>query len=374
MDKQAVPAEGVQARSGGDQVRVLDRYILREFLRNFVFSLLFFTILLLVVRFSEREMGRFISRNMSVLSSIFSLALQTPEFVIQVAPPSVLFATFFSLGRMVQNNEITAMKSAGISLYRVFQPVLIAAFLLALFMIVFNDQVVTWATEKDAELKDSGSRRSDIATNVVFAGSGGRVFHINLIIFNNHAMQSVTIHEFGEDNDVQREIYASQASWEGQNWRLTRGVVRTFDGDNWEEELYAYKDLIVPEDPEFMVKSMKDLKEMSFFEVRELVKNKELAGQPVRKDRVSLHDKISFPFACFIMALLGAPLFVVFGRSGMAVGFLLTMFTSFLYWGVAIAVFEAFGNNGKLPPMLACWAANFIFAAVGIGLVYKVEK
>lgn len=427
-------------------MRVLDRYILREFLRNFVFSLLFFTVLLLVVRFSEKEMGRFISRNMSVLSSMFSLALQTPGLVIQVAPPSVLFATFFSLGRMAENNEITAMKSAGISLYRVFQPVLIAAFLIALLMIIFNDQVATWATGKDAELEESGSRRSYIATNVVFAGSGGRVFHIGLIIFSkllfsvdeldyqsdldnaivsaglrenfedenitlsedatvsiqekgnrwliidshgkylvrkegdklnifsNPAMQNVTIHEFGEGNDVRREIFASQASWEGQTWHLTHGIVRTFSGNNWEEEPYARKDLTVPEDPEFMVKSMKDLKEMSFFEMRELIKHKKLAGQPVRKDRVSLHDKIAFPFACFIMALLGAPLFVVFGRSGMAVGFLFTMFTSFLYWGVAIAVFEAFGNNGKLPPMLSCWAANFIFAAVGVGLVYKVKK
>ncbi len=355
-------------------MRVLDRYILREFLRNFLFSLLFFTTLLLVVRFSEREMGRFISRNMSVLSSMFSLALQIPGFVIQIAPPSVLFATFFSLGRMAQNNEITAMKSAGISLYRVFQPVLVAAFLIALFMIVFNDQVATWAIGRDAELKESGSRRSDIATNVVFVGSGGRVFHINLIIFNNHAMQNVTIHEFGEDNNVQREIFASQASWEGQIWYLTRGIVRTFNGDIWEEEPYARKELTVPEDPEFMAKAMKDLKEMSFSEMRELVKHKKLAGQPVRKDLVSLHDKISFPFACFIMALLGAPLFVVFGRSGMAVGFLLTMFASFLYWGIAIAVFEAFGNSGKLPPMLACWVANFIFAAVGIVLVYKVKK
>ena len=241
-------------------------------------------------------------------------------------------------------------------------------------MIVFNDQVVTRAIGRDAELKDSGSRRSDIATNVVFVGSGGRVFHINLIIFNNHAMQNVTIHEFGEGNDVQREIFASQASWEGQIWRLTRGVVRTFEGDSWEEEPYARMELTVPEDPEFMAKAMRDPKEMSFSEMRELIKHKKLAGQPVRKDLVSLHDKISFPFACFIMALLGAPLFVVFGRSGMAVGFLLTMFTSFLYWGIAIAVFEAFGNNGKLPPMLSCWAANFIFATAGIVLVYKVKK
>ena len=113
---------------------------------------------------------------------------------------------------------------------------------------------------------------------------------------------------------------------------------------------------------------------MSYSELSKLITYKKAAWRVVRKHIVSLHDKISFPFACFIMALLVAPLFVVFGKSGTAVGFLLTMFISFLYWSIAIAVFEAFGNNGKLPPVLSCWAANFMFAAVGSVFVYKVKK
>jgi lipopolysaccharide export LptBFGC system permease protein LptF len=64
----------------------------------------------------------------------------------------------------------------------------------------------------------------------------------------------------------------------------------------------------------------------------------------------------------------------MFGRSGMAAGFLLTMFISFLYWSIAIAVFEAFGNNGKLPPALSCWIANMIFLAVGTVFLYRVQK
>jgi len=113
---------------------------------------------------------------------------------------------------------------------------------------------------------------------------------------------------------------------------------------------------------------------MPFLELLKLVKSKRAAGQIIRRDLVSLYSRISFPFACFIMALLGAPLFVVFGKSGTAVGFLLTMAISFLYWGVATAVFEALGNNGKLPPLVSCWTANVVFAVVGSVFVYKVKK
>ena len=123
-----------------------------------------------------------------------------------------------------------------------------------------------------------------------------------------------------------------------------------------------------------MAKGTRGLRDMPLRELSKLIKFKRAAGRTVRKELVAFHHKISFPFACFIMAILGAPLFVIFGKSGTAVGFLLTMFISFLYWGIAIAIFEAFGNNGRLQPMLSCWLANFIFAAVGIVFIFKVKK
>ena len=355
-------------------MKVIDKYVLREFLRNFLVSLLFFTILLLIVRFSEKEVSKFVSRNMTVWSSMLSLFFQLPAFVIQVAPPSVLFATFFSLGRMAQSNEITAMRSGGISLYRIFQPVFIAAFLIALFMIIFNDQVVTRANERDTDIKESYSRGAGVASNVVFGSSGNRVFYIYIMYLRNRSMRNVTMYQFGEDKKVKSETFANTASWSGQTWHLRDGIIRTFADEGWEETPYEYMEITVPEDPEIMVKGTRDLREMSVSDLARLIKYRRSAGRTVRKELVALHHRISFPFACFIMALLGAPLFVMFGRSGMAVGFLLTMFISFLYWSIAIAVFEAFGNNGKLPPAMSCWLANMIFLAVGAIFLYRVKK
>ncbi|MFC1714266.1 LptF/LptG family permease [Candidatus Poribacteria bacterium] len=355
-------------------MKVLGKYLLREFFRNFLVSLAFFTILLLVVRFSEKEMGRFISWRMTVLESMLSLMYQVPRFIVEVAPPSTLFATFFSLGRMAKNNEITAMKAAGVSLYRVFRPVFIAALLIAICVIVFNDQVVARANRRESEIKQPPSISSRVSRNIVFGSSGGRTFYIDTIFLRNHQMNNVTIYEFDEDNNVRSGTFARKVSWAGATWLLRDGVVRTFKEGGWDEMPYEQKEITVNEDPEIMVKGSKDLREMSFSELSKLVKFKRSAGQIVRRDLVTLYSRISFPFACFIMALLGAPLFIVFGKSGTAVGFLLTMSISFLYWGIAIAVFEAFGNNGKLPPLLSCWMANFIFAVVGAVFVYKVKK
>jgi lipopolysaccharide export system permease protein len=356
------------------KIKVLDKYLIWELLKNFIYSLIFFTTLLLVVRFGEKEIGTFIAKKMSLLSSLKSLLLQVPGYIIQIAPPSMLFATFFSLGRMAQNNEITAMKACGISLYRVFMPVFVTSLLITFLMIAFNDQVVTWATGKDIDIKGLNPQTPGTASKVVFISSGSHVFYIDYISLHDRSMNNVTIYEMNEDNSVKSDVFAKEASWSGKVWSLKNGVTRIFNEGRWVETPFRQKDIVVSEDPEIMVKGSQSQQRMTLLELSKLIGYKKKTGQVVRKDLVSFHSRISFPFACFVMAVLGAPLFIMFGRSGMAVGFLLTMFITFIYWGIAIAIFEALGNNGKLPAMLSCWTANLLFMAIGAVFVYKVKK
>lgn len=355
-------------------MKVIDRYLIREFIKSFLACLGFFTALLLVVRFGEKEVGTFIAKRMSFWMSIESLFLQVPGYVIQIAPPSMLFATFFSLGRMTQNNEITAMRTCGISLYRIFLPIFLSAFIIALMMIVFNDQVVTRATKKDIELKGLNIEAPGISRNIVFISSDNRVFYVDAINLNSQSMERITIYELDENYDVKSQTDAKFASWTDGIWHLKNGVIRTYKNGIWQENHFDIKDVSVQEDPEIMVKSSQDKQTLPLTELSKLINYKKRTGQVVRKDLVSFHSRLSFPYACFVMAMLGAPLFVMFGKSGAAVGFLLTMFISFVYWGVAIAIFEALGNNGILPPIVSCWSANIIFMFIGAVFVYKVKK
>jgi lipopolysaccharide export system permease protein len=239
---------------------------------------------------------------------------------------------------------------------------------------LFNDQVVTRATVKDLEIKRLDFQRSGTATKVVFVESSNRSFYIDLISLQEKKMYNINIQEFDSDNKVIVDIYAKDADWSEYTWHLKRGVIRTLKDGVWQEESFKQKDIIVQVDPEIMVKGSENIQSLSISELAKLIEYKKKTGQTIRKDLVNFYGRLSFPMACFVMALLGAPLFVMFGRSGIAVGFLITMFISFVYWGMALAIFEAFGNNGKLPPFISSWMANIIFISAGIFFVVKVQK
>ena len=96
-------------------------------------------------------------------------------------------------------------------------------------------------------------------------------------------------------------------------------------------------------------------------------------GKDPSKALVELYTKISFPFVTFIIIILGAPLSADTRRSGLALGFGLSLLISFIYWGL-LQVSKAYGIKGNVPPVLAAWLPNIIFAAIGIFLIIRIRK
>ena len=88
--------------------------------------------------------------------------------------------------------------------------------------------------------------------------------------------------------------------------------------------------------------------------------------------RVQLHRKVAFPFLGVVMTLIGIPFAFVVGRRGALHGVAISIVVAIVYWS-CLGVFEALGNNALLPPVLAAWAPNLIFSAVGLFLVLNLE-
>ncbi len=109
-------------------LRPLDRYILGEFLRIFVVTALGFPLLVIVIDATD-NLGKYISRNLSVSSMVLSYVYYIPESLFMVLPASVLFATVFTIGSLTRHSELTAAKASGISFYRLVAPIAIGALL-----------------------------------------------------------------------------------------------------------------------------------------------------------------------------------------------------------------------------------------------------
>ena len=117
-------------------MRTLDRYILTEYLRAFGVALAFFIALVITVRLLDKDLKNF-DDDTPYSTAILIVLYQAPRRIMEVVPVASFLAAFFVLGRFVRNNELAAMQTAGVSVYRIITPILVSTFLVCgIFLIM----------------------------------------------------------------------------------------------------------------------------------------------------------------------------------------------------------------------------------------------
>jgi len=381
-------------------MRILDRYLIRQFGFALIFSLIAFWVIFLVVDLVE-HLDKFIDKDAPFFLVIRYYFYYTPYILVLSLPVAMLLSSLFSLGQLAKHNELTAMKSAGISLYRILLPMFALSFLISLFVIAFGETIVPLTYQKMIEVKtveiEKGKReRNLILQNIFVQAEDGRIFHLSHYDTKERLGKDVLVQRF-ERNRLKEEIRAKRVRWKNNGWLFEDGVERIFSdasdelgktktdslpassGEKYQSETEKYEPfeklfrLDLKIEPEALVRRQKKSDEMGYFELAEYVKIKKRSGQVVAKETTDLHLKIAFPFVSFIIVLFGAPLAANPKRSGLAIGFAISLFISFVYYTL-IRMGQSFGYSEKLPPLLAAWAANILFAILGTILLVKAKK
>ncbi len=122
-------------------MRLLRRYIIKELLSPFIFSLLVI-IFILFVQFLLRAIDRFLGKGIELITILEYLFLNLAWIVALAVPMAVLIATLMTFGRLSEDNEITAMRAAGISFLKIIRPGLIFGTIVCLFLLYFNNFVL----------------------------------------------------------------------------------------------------------------------------------------------------------------------------------------------------------------------------------------
>lgn len=353
-------------------MRILDWYIFTEYLRTFVLALTFFITLVVVVRLLDKDMKRF-DEDVPYTEAIQIVLFQAPRRIMEVVPLASFLATFFVLGRMARNNELTAMKMATISVYRIIAPILASTLLICFLFALFYDQIAAPAYHHANQLKKKIPLRR--SRNVVFKGQHNRLFYIQNLDLENENINKMTIYEFDSSGNLAHEIFAHSVTWSPTQWHLVDGFTRRIEKDvEISFEPFDTKNIDRSENPERFAGNDKDIRAMTLSELRQQVQYKRHAGQTIRREQVKIQHKLAYPFAAFVVVLIGAPISIRFGKAGFFAGLVIAFFLSFLYWGVSFATLEGLGENGKLSPILACWGANVIYAIIGAALIWKTPK
>ncbi len=353
-------------------MNILDRYLLKDYLKAFFIGFLFFSALVVVVRLLDKDIKHF-DEGISYLTAVKIILYQAPRRIMEIVPVSGFVAIFFVLGRMVRNNEFVAMKAGGISVYRILTPIIIVTLILCIVFAIFYDRVAS-PIYHEANLLQKKSRPKH-GRNLVFKGKDNRIFYSHQISLDDKAISKLTIWESDNTGELERIIYAKKATWTEAHWQLSNGDIRLFEnGVEVGYETFDQKSIERYEDPARFIGSDKDPRAMTIKELKEQIAYKKEAGQISRIEHVKLHHKIAYPFAAVVVVMLGAPIAVRFGKAGFFAGLVIAFFLVFIYWAISFATLEGLSENGKLHPFLACWGANIIYGIVGTLLIWRTPR
>jgi len=357
---------------------ILDRYILKEFLKVLLLVLISVIALFVVIDYTDTAQE---AQENGVAASVLLAYYRFQIFTILnwTLPISVLVATLVTFAMMSKNNEVTAMKSSGVSLYRLGLPIIGIAAILSVLAYFVLDFVLPYSTERADELKRQirGKKTTTSATPQKVWYLGQNRYILNFLGYNQtrEMLTQVQIFELHPTEfRLTRRVYADRATWNGSAWVFENGWMRSFldDGTSTFTPIDRPIALNYAETPEDFATDVKPPDQMTYAQLSRYIDILRSSGYAADELAVKLYQKTSWPVISMIMALIAMPFAFRMGKRGALYGIGLALIIGIIYWMV-YAVFTQFGAVGNLPPLLAAWAANILFALGAVYMFLHVE-
>lgn len=354
---------------------VLDRYTLREFLGPFLFCVFGFTVILLSGLLFELT-DLILVKQVAAATVGKMLLYYLPGIVVMTLPIASLFSALLALGRLNKDSELKVMCSSGMPYRRIMIPVILAGLVISGMTFVANERVVPWANHEFQKLLREIMYQDAlplIEENVFFLGGENRHFYINEVDTKNNQLKNVLIYEI-EPDKYPRLITASTGTYEDNNWYLSNGVVQQLDQDGYLDYQTRFEkmQIITPDGSDVYFGNQRTTDEMNRRELKEHIERFQRGGLKVLSFVIDYHLKLAMPMASFIFILFGAPL-SLYSKSGTSFGIAVSLIVTLLYY-IATSVCRSLGINEVLPPLVAAWLTNSIFAILGLILLVRADR
>lgn len=357
---------------------IISRYIVSSYLKLIGLCAGSFIAIFLVIDFLEK-IGGFTRAQGKPHHIILFFLYKVPEIASQVTPLAVLMATLLTLGMLSRHSEIIAMRGCGISVARITAPILTTAFAISLFTLLVAELVIpaSFARMRYVQqvLIEKKNPNTFFRRQNIWYRQENTILQARTFKPADRTLKGITIWQMGPGMQPAQRIEANAGLFTDAGWLLKDVVIRDMSGGNVMTTVRK-SELTVP--LQLKVADLKVLEKeadnMSIFALRRYCNKLRQGGYDNTRFLAQFHSRISLPFASLVMAFLGIPFALRGGRtSGIAVGIGISLGIGFGYFAVN-AVLLSFGQAGTLPPLIAAWAANFIFAAAGVWLAMTVNR
>ncbi len=359
------------------RIPILDRYVLRQFVPWTLIVLVGLTALFTISSLFE-HIDRFLDAGAGPGEMATYALLDSASTAVFVMPMTLLVAALLVMGLVERTNEMTAMNVAGRSYLRVSVPMLCVAILASLGSFLMQEYVIPQANHAKQEFMEEKVQHIRMGAptqrdNVFLIGGRGRVYVVRSYMVLEKRMVDPVVQVFRGGRMLERTD-AKEATWNGSQWVLRDGVQRQFRGG--EERATKFRTLTLSpgrERPEDFAADIEDPNQMPLSRLGQYIQRLRESGRPADRFAVDYSIKLSYPLINFIALLLAVGVTGQLRRSNVALGFLISVVASFLFYGV-VATTKSLGQNGAIPPWVAGWAGHVVFGTVAGWMLWKSPR
>jgi len=407
-------------------MKILEKYILRENFKPFVVSLIVATFVMLLDRLIDL-LNLIIEKHLDFVTIISIFGLSLPFMLALTVPMAVLLASIMSFGRLSVDNELIAFKSCGINIYTLLRPTVLAALLLSIFMVFFNNDILPNTNHKLKNLMRKASYRKPITAirpgvfntlknYTIYAKERTDEELKGIVIYNREKVKfpvMITAQRgniiLSDGGNSLKAILFNGEMHERDPKNPDKYQIRTFKrfvlnlpdlgySANFDTEYRGDRELSskamlkrIEEERNKIIYAKKEISSLkkrierlesdslSLHKKKRKLRNLQNSlrinedkinnfSKKIRMYQVEIHKKYAIAFACLIFVLIGAPIGMMTKTSGVGMAFSVSSVVFIIYYGTLTGG-EELADRGMISPFLAMWISNIIFGIVGIYLI-----
>jgi lipopolysaccharide export system permease protein len=363
---------------------ILHRYILRNLTPPLLINLLFLTVIFLMTRMLQIT-KLIVNYNVSLTKIGLILLYSIPHFLVFVLPMSVMLATLLTLMRMSSDNEIIALKSGGVSLYRLLPPILIfavAGFLATLFMTLYGMPRSKSAITQLTYAMLTSNTDIGLKARTFNTRFKGVTLYVNEVDVHDRIMKDVFIEDRRNPKAVStivapRGRFIKDADGRSVRLRLFNGMINQVSRETRSANAIYFSTYDINLDIQQLArkkpKGAKDADEMGLAELRRHIASVRNSPSEYHEALITLNEKFSFPVACLTLAILSIPLGVELKSSRRSAGLGMGMFV-FIFYYVLMTAGRVLGEIGIMHPAIGLWMPNVILGASGLVMLIRTAN
>src|SRR5437016_260522 len=357
-------------------MRLLDRYVIRNFVQVYFYCIAGFTSIWLIFDVSD-NISSFLDEHISMWRVGRYYATQIPQVLIILLPVSLLLSLLFALGRMSRSNEIVSMLTASVSLPRVLLPLIGVGLLTVGASMALNYSLAPHAElARKSFLSEAQARPARNIQGQIFRNRTDlRTWFIQNFRLGDTTFNNVQVLQQDANDNIVMSYVAGRANYRSQTktWDLENVRLAYYDaaGNITKEEFRPALTIEHWSETPFRLGSANVQAEfLSFPELREYLHfNSDFPATLLAPFRTHLQYRLALPWTCLVVVCIAAPLGIGYSRRGVlssvAAAVILVFSMNFL-----THLFLALGEGDRISPWVAAWTPNILFTAIGLYLLY----